>query len=72
MYACMHVCTYYYFLLNTDDIKYTIKTYQDFKFMYVCMYVCIANIWYVCTSMASQDKTVGDNSVLAVLMQLYR
>jgi hypothetical protein len=40
--------------------------------MYVCMYVCIANIWYVCTSMASQDKTVGDNSVLAVLMQLYR
>ena len=40
--------------------------------MYVCMYVCIANIWYVCTSMAFQDKTVGDNSVLAVLMQLYR
>ena len=32
--------TYYYFLLNTDDIKYTIKTNQDFKFMYVCMLVC--------------------------------
>ena len=31
--------TYYYFLLNTDDIKYTIKTHQDLKFMYVCMYV---------------------------------
>jgi hypothetical protein len=38
--VCMYVCiyTYYYFLLNTDDIKYTIKTHQDFKFMYVCMY----------------------------------
>ena len=37
-------CMYYYFLLNTDDIKYTIKTHPDFKFMYVCMYsmyVCI-------------------------------
>jgi hypothetical protein len=52
MYVCMYVCmyyvpitrligTYYYFLLNTDDIKYTIKTHQDFKFMYVCMYVCM-------------------------------
>ena len=32
--------TYYYILLNTDDIKYTIKTHQDFKFMYVCIYIC--------------------------------
>ena len=48
MYVCMYetnvpitrlIGTYYYFLLNTDDIKYTIKTHQDFKFMYVCMYV---------------------------------
>ena len=38
-YVCMYVYIYYYFLLNTDDIKYTIKTYQDFKFMYIFMYV---------------------------------
>ena len=52
MYVCIVpitrlIGTYYYFLLNTDDIKYTTKTHQDLKFMYVCMYVCmyIMNVW---------------------------
>jgi len=40
MYVCMYVGTYYYFLLNTDDIKYTIKIHQDFKFMYVSVLAC--------------------------------
>ena len=39
LYVCMYVIgTYYYFLLNTDDIKYTIKTHQDSKFMYVLIH----------------------------------
>ena len=41
--VCTYVCTrligaYYYFLLNTDDIKYFIKTLR--LCIYVCMYVC--------------------------------
>ena len=44
----MYVCMY--------DIKYTIKTHQDFKFMYVCMYVCMN---YVCIGIQGRVEEDG-------------
>ena len=38
---------YYYFLLITVEIKYTIKTHQDFKFMYVYALRCMNESLYV-------------------------
>ena len=53
MYVCMYVCMLYtddvqlLYLINSFMSKYTIKTHQDFKFMYVCLYVCMCVCVYV-------------------------
>ncbi len=42
---CMYLLL---FLLNINDIKYTIKTHQDFKFMYVVGLLLLLCCWLYC------------------------